>query len=195
VIGNCSQRNVAPVTSAGLTKSLISRFHIELHAAKIEALSKFTGDSTKVARKPVDKAPAMTDVHTPEQRSRNMSRIRSKDTRPEIAVRRLVHRLGYRFRLHQSDLPGRPDLVLKRHGRVIFVHGCFWHCHNCRYGLVKPSANAEFWEAKRAGNVERDRRNRQQLEQLGWNVLVVWECCTRNPAQLEQQVLAFLEAK
>ncbi|MFM7059080.1 MAG: very short patch repair endonuclease [Planctomycetota bacterium] len=137
----------------------------------------------------------MTDVHSPSQRSRNMARIRSKDTRPEIAVRRLVHRLGYRFRLHQTDLPGRPDLVLKRHGRVIFVHGCFWHCHNCRYGAVTPATNSEFWEAKRAANVARDRRNRRRLKDLGWNVLVVWECGTRDPEALEKQVVAFLESK
>lgn len=137
----------------------------------------------------------MTDVHTPEQRSRNMSRIRSRDTRPEILVRRLVHRLGYRFRLHQARLPGRPDLVLPRHGRVIFVHGCFWHCHNCRYGSVKPAANAEFWEKKRAGNVDRDQRNQRLLKELGWDVLVVWECSTRDPEQLEKHILAFLEIK
>ncbi|MFM7036814.1 MAG: very short patch repair endonuclease [Planctomycetaceae bacterium] len=137
----------------------------------------------------------MTDVHTPEQRSRNMSRIRSKNTRPEVLVRSLVHRLGYRFRLHQTDLPGSPDLVLRRHNRVIFVHGCFWHCHNCSYGSVKPATNAQFWETKRANNVARDQRNRQLLNQLGWHVLVVWECCTRNPEQLEKQVVAFLEEK
>lgn len=137
----------------------------------------------------------MTDVHTPEQRSRNMSRIRSKNTRPEVVVRSLVHRLGYRFRLHTTDLPGRPDLVLRRHNRVIFVHGCFWHCHNCRYGSVKPAANAEFWETKRAGNVARDQRNRELLQEMGWHVLVVWECCTRNPEQLKEQVAAFLEEK
>jgi DNA mismatch endonuclease (patch repair protein) len=124
-----------------------------------------------------------------------MSRIRSKNTRPEVVVRSLVHRLGYRFRLHQTDLPGRPDLVLRRHNRVIFVHGCFWHCHNCRYGSVKPAANAEFWENKRAGNVARDQRNRELLQEMGWHVLVVWECCTRNPEQLEEQVVAFLEEK
>jgi DNA mismatch endonuclease (patch repair protein) len=124
-----------------------------------------------------------------------MSRIRSKNTRPEVVVRSLVHRLGYRFRLHQTDLPGRPDLVLRRHNRVIFVHGCFWHCHNCRYGSVKPAANAEFWETKRAGNVARDQRNRELLQEMGWHVLVVWECCTRNPEQLKEQVVAFLEEK
>lgn len=137
----------------------------------------------------------MTDVHSREQRSRNMSRIRSKDTRPELVVRQLVHRLGYRFRLHRTDLPGRPDLVLSRHGKVIMVHGCFWHCHSCRYGAVKPEQNAEFWAVKRGGNVERDRRNQDLLVGLGWEVLVVWECWTRRPEELEEKVVAFLESK
>jgi DNA mismatch endonuclease (patch repair protein) len=137
----------------------------------------------------------MADVHSREQRSRNMSRIRSKNTRPELVVRSLVHRLGYRFRLHRADLPGRPDLVLARHGKVILVHGCFWHCHSCRYGAVKPAENAEFWAAKRGGNVERDRRNEEQLRELGWEVLVVWECWTRDRELLEARVAGFLEAK
>jgi DNA mismatch endonuclease (patch repair protein) len=124
-----------------------------------------------------------------------MSRIRSKDTRPELVVRQLVHRLGYRFRLHRTDLPGRPDLVLSRHGKVIMVHGCFWHCHSCRYGAVKPEQNAEFWAVKRGGNVERDRRNQDLLVGLGWEVLVVWECWTRRPEELEEKVVAFLESK
>jgi DNA mismatch endonuclease (patch repair protein) len=122
----------------------------------------------------------MTDVHTPEQRSFNMSRIRSRDTRPELIVRSLVHQMGYRFRLHRRDLPGTPDLVLPSHRKVIFVHGCFWHLHRCRYGQVFPRKNAEFWSAKRMANVERDRRNVRQLRRLGWRVLVVWECWTRD---------------
>ena len=137
----------------------------------------------------------MADVHSREQRTRNMSSIRSKDTRPELVVRKLVHRLGYRYRLHRADLPGKPDLVLTRHGKVILVHGCFWHCHACRYGSVKPEQNAEFWASKRGGNVERDRRNQNLLEDLGWEVLVVWECWTRQPGELEEKVVAFLESK
>jgi DNA mismatch endonuclease (patch repair protein) len=105
-----------------------------------------------------------------------MSRIRGKDTKPEMVVRRLVHAMGYRYRLHQKDLPGKPDLVFPCLKKVIFVHGCFWHVHNCRYGRVKPATNAEFWESKRSGNRERDARNRRHLTQLGWQALVIWEC-------------------
>ena len=132
----------------------------------------------------------MTDVHTTEQRSYNMSRIGAKDTKPEIIVRSLVHQMGYRFRLHRNDLPGKPDLVLPRHGKIIFVHGCFWHMHRCRYGRVTPKTNAEFWQAKRTGNVERDRRNLRQLRKTEWKVLVIWECWTKDP---EEKVVPRLE--
>jgi len=120
------------------------------------------------------------DVHTPEQRSRNMSAIRGGDTKPEMRVRSLLHALGYRFRLHRKDLPGKPDIVLPKYRTVIFVHGCFWHCHDCRYGNVVPATRSEFWTAKRAGNVARDRRKREQLESAGWRVETVWECETKN---------------
>lgn len=133
----------------------------------------------------------MVDVHSREQRSFNMSRIRSKHTKPELIVRSLVHQMGFRFRLHRRDLPGKPDLVLPRHKKVIFVHGCFWHLHRCRYGRVTPQTNAEFWQAKRAGNVARDRRHLQQLRALGWKTLVIWECWTRDP---ETKVRPRLEA-
>ncbi|MEQ9410518.1 MAG: very short patch repair endonuclease [Fuerstiella sp.] len=133
----------------------------------------------------------MTDVHTRRQRSFNMSRIRAKDTRPEMIVRSLVHQMGYRFRLHRRDLPGTPDLVLPRHHKVIFVHGCFWHQHRCRYGRVTPKTNAAFWAAKRQGNVTRDRRNLRQLRAAGWDVLVIWECWTRFP---EEKVIPRLDA-
>jgi DNA mismatch endonuclease (patch repair protein) len=133
----------------------------------------------------------MTDVHTPEQRSRNMAAIRGKNTTPEIAVRSLLHLLGYRFRLHRKDLPGKPDIVLPRHNAVIFVHGCFWHCHACRYGRVKPATRADFWAAKRQSNVDRDRRNRAALRKLGWRVLVLWECEIANPDRLRSRLLKF----
>ena len=125
----------------------------------------------------------MADVHSKQQRSFNMSRIRGKDTKPEMRVRSLVHQMGFRFRLHRRDLPGKPDLVLPRHRSVIFVHGCFWHMHRCRYGRVTPKTNAEFWQAKRQGNVDRDRRNIRKLKTDGWRVLVIWECWTRDPAE------------
>ena len=109
----------------------------------------------------------MADVHTPEQRSYNMSRIRGRDTKPELIVRSIVHQMGFRFRLHRKDLPGKPDLVLPGRGKIIFVHGCFWHMHRCRYGRVVPKTNAEFWQAKRQGNMDRDRRNRRALRADG----------------------------
>lgn len=119
------------------------------------------------------------DVHTREQRSRNMAAIRSENTKPEVRVRSALHALGFRFRLHRKDLPGRPDIVLPKHASVIFVHGCFWHCHRCKYGSVVPATRAEFWAAKRKGNVDRDRRNAAALRRLGWRVAVIWECEVR----------------
>ena len=123
----------------------------------------------------------MADVHTPEQRSFNMSRIRARDTKPELVVRSIVHQMGYRFRLHRNDLSGRPDLVLPGRRKIIFVNGCFWHMHRCRYGQVVPKTNADFWQVKRQRTMERDRKNRSDLRADGWQVLTVWECWTRDP--------------
>ena len=134
----------------------------------------------------------MADVHTKAQRSFNMSRIRDKNTKPEILVRSMVHRMGYRYRLHQKDLPGKPDLVLPRHKKVIFVHGCFWHMHNCKYGRVKPATNADFWQKKREGNRERDKRNIRALKKQGWQVLIVWECQVKDAGKLGGILWAFL---
>ena len=134
----------------------------------------------------------MVDVLTPQQRSFNMSRIRSRDTRPEMVVRSIVHRLGFRYRLHKKDLPGKPDLVLVRHRKIIDVHGCFFHMHNCPYGKVVPATNAEFWRTKRESNLNRDRRNVKLLKKGGWQVLVVWECQTRHPEILEKTLSNFL---
>ncbi|MGB9180404.1 MAG: very short patch repair endonuclease [Pyrinomonadaceae bacterium] len=127
----------------------------------------------------------MPDVHTPEQRSFNMSRIRNRNTRPEMIVRSLVHGMGYRYSLHRKDLPGKPDLVLTRRHKIIFVHGCFFHMHDCPYGRVVPKTNAEFWRTKRLSNVERDKRNQTALESQCWKVLTIWECMTK-PAQIEE---------
>jgi T/G mismatch-specific endonuclease (EC 3.1.-.-) len=135
----------------------------------------------------------MTDVLTPEQRKFNMSRIRNKNTRPEMIVRSLVHGMGYRYSLHNSKLPGKPDLVLSRHRKIIFVHGCFWHMHKCRYGRVIPQTRAGFWQNKRMGNVMRDRMNLATLKREGWRVLVVWECWTRDLESLKQRLAAFLK--
>ena len=126
----------------------------------------------------------MSDVHSPQQRSFNMSRIRGTDTKPEMIVRSIVHQMGFRFRLHRKDLAGKPDIVLPRHRKIIFVHGCFWHMHRCRYGKVVPKTNAEFWQNKRRGNVERDKRNRKALKNEQWQVLTIWECWTRDAEQL-----------
>ena len=126
----------------------------------------------------------MTDVHTPEQRSRNMAAIRYKNTKPEIVVRRMLCEMGLRYRLHRKDLPGRPDVVMPGRRTAIFVHGCFFHMHKCRYGRVVPATNAEFWQMKRSGNAARDRRNTRHLRKLGWNVLTVWECETKHPENL-----------
>jgi DNA mismatch endonuclease, patch repair protein len=134
----------------------------------------------------------MTDVLTPQQRSFNMSRIRSRDTRPEMIVRSIVHRMGFRYQLHKKDLPGKPDLVLVRHRNIIDVHGCFFHMHDCPYGNVRPATNAEFWQNKRKSNKDRDRRNVEFLKKDGWRVLIVWECQTRNRNALEKTLIDFL---
>jgi DNA mismatch endonuclease (patch repair protein) len=134
----------------------------------------------------------VADVLTKKQRSFNMSQIRGKDTKPELIVRSMVHRMGFRFRLHCTDLPGKPDLVLPRHQKIIFVHGCYWHMHRCRYGRVIPKTNTEFWQTKRHGNVERDRRNLRALRRDGWNVLVIWECWTRDSEKLTKKLTHFL---
>ena len=118
----------------------------------------------------------MADVHTPKQRSYNMSRIRGKDTKPEELVRKYLFARGFRYRKNDARLPGKPDIVLPKYKTVIFVNGCFWHAHEgCRY-FVWPKNNGDFWQAKILGNVERDKKTYSQLEELGWKVLVVWEC-------------------
>jgi len=115
-----------------------------------------------------------------DQRSRNMSAIKSKNTKPEIAVRKMLHALGYRFRLHRKDLPGSPDIVLPKYKTVIFVHGCFWHRHeNCKFAST-PKTRKEFWENKFNENMKRDKNNFKELKKLNWNLLVIWECETKN---------------
>ena len=135
----------------------------------------------------------MVDVLTKEQRSLNMSRIRGRDTKPELIVRRMLHAAGFRYRLHRKDLPGKPDLVFPGRKKIVFVHGCFWHCHHCRAGQVRPSDNASFWQAKREGNVQRDLRNLAALEERGWDPLVVWECETKDRPALLTKLMAFLK--
>lgn len=125
----------------------------------------------------------MTDVLTPQQRRLNMSRIRGKDTRPELVLRRGLHALGFRFRLHRKDLPGRPDMVFPRYRAVVLVHGCFWHGHDCPLFKL-PATRREFWAAKIEGNKARDTRNLAGLTAAGWRVLMVWECALKGPARL-----------
>ncbi|MDZ4780314.1 MAG: DNA mismatch endonuclease Vsr [Planctomycetia bacterium] len=121
----------------------------------------------------------MADVFSKAERSRIMAAVKSRDTTPEMIVRRLVHSLGGRYRLHAAQLPGCPDLVLPARRKIIFVHGCFWHRHCCAAGRSMPASRADYWATKFARNVARDRRSRRALRRLRWNVLVVWECQTR----------------
>ena len=125
----------------------------------------------------------MADVLTKEQRRLNMSRVRGRDTKPEMIIRRGLHAKGLRFRLHRQDLPGRPDLVLPRHRTIILVHGCFWHGHGCH--LCKtPQTRTDFWESKISKTVERDQRTIEVLLREGWRVLIVWECALRGSGKI-----------
>ena len=140
----------------------------------------------------------MTDTVTKEKRSEIMSRIRAKDTKPEMIVRKLLHAAGYRYRLHRKDLPGKPDLVLPKYRTVIFVHGCFWHRHNGCSNATMPKSHAEFWAAKLSGNVRRDNMVKTELQAAGWRILIVWECACRQKEQrkaLLQSIEAFLLSK
>jgi DNA mismatch endonuclease (patch repair protein) len=136
----------------------------------------------------------MADKLTPERRSENMRHIKSKGMKPELAVRRLAHHLGYRYRLHRKDLPGKPDLVFGPARKAIFVHGCFWHGHDapdCRDGRV-PRTNQDYWLPKLTRNKERDAESVAALEAAGWHVQVVWECETRDAEGLRTRLQAFL---
>ena len=119
------------------------------------------------------------DVHSPTQRSYNMSQIRDKDTRPEVITRRWLWRNGYHYRLRCKDLPGKPDIVFRKQKKVIFVHGCFWHKHNCDY-FQWPQTNTDFWKQKILANIKRDENIYSELETKGWRYLIIWECQLRN---------------
>lgn len=125
------------------------------------------------------------------ERSALMAHVRSKNSKPEIVVRRLVHALGYRFRLHHCNLPGTPDLILPRLRKVIFVHGCFWHRHHGCTRTTTPKTRAAYWRTKFAANVERDARKERELKALGWDVLIVWECESFDPITLTRRLHAF----
>jgi DNA mismatch endonuclease (patch repair protein) len=121
----------------------------------------------------------MADTHSKETRSFNMSRIRSKDTKPEMQVRKYLFSNGFRYRLHVKKLPGKPDIVLSQYRTVVFVHGCFWHAHeNCSFAAL-PKSNNEYWNKKLAGNISRDKSAEKELKQIGWTVIVLWECDLR----------------
>ncbi len=129
---------------------------------------------------------------TPEERSRIMRAVKGRDTAPELIVRRLAHRMGYRFRLHRQDLPGKPDLVFPRLRKVLFVHGCFWHGHDCARGARVPVQNRDYWTLKIARNKERDARARRALKALGWRSLALWECQLKDAGDVMKTIKRFL---
>lgn len=128
------------------------------------------------------------DNISPEKRSWNMGKIRAKNTGPEIIVRSLLHSLGYRFRIHSEKLPGHPDIVLPKYKTIIFIHGCFWHRHRkCKYAYT-PKTRTEFWNTKFSGNIKRDREVQFELKQLGWRVLIIWECEISDKTKLTRRI-------
>jgi DNA mismatch endonuclease, patch repair protein len=135
------------------------------------------------------------DNLSPSERSEIMARVRSRNTRPELFVRSLIFGLGYRYRLHATELPGRPDIVFRKKRKVIFVHGCFWHRHkDCALARL-PKSRAHFWVPKLEGNRKRDEKNRRELIQEGWNVMTIWECQIDKPHRVAARVRRFLDAK
>lgn len=136
----------------------------------------------------------MPERFTQAERSHIMAAVKSRNTTPEIIVRRIVHRLGYRFRLHRKDLPGIPDIVLPRLRKIINVHGCFWHLHTCPRGQRAPVNNAAYWQLKRERNARRDKQILKLLRKAGWHVLIIWECQLRSAEAVERRVVRFLES-
>ena len=134
----------------------------------------------------------MADTFNREKRSEIMSRVRSRDTTPELIVRRIAHRLGFRYRLHRKDLPGCPDIVFPRYRSVILVHGCFWHRHPCCKYASSPKTRAQYWERKFQGNVARDARNEALLCNLDWRVMVIWECETKDHTVVAERIGSYL---
>ena len=132
------------------------------------------------------------DTRTPEQRRRIMQAVKSRDTGPELVVRRLLHRMGYRFRLHRRDLPGRPDIALIARRKAIFVHGCFWHGHGCPKGRL-PKSRIEYWHKKVDENKKRDRTKREQLGAMGWSVLTIWQCEIVDLDSLDSRIREFVD--
>ncbi|NKB48162.1 MAG: DNA mismatch endonuclease Vsr [Alphaproteobacteria bacterium] len=127
-------------------------------------------------------------------RSDIMRAVKGQDTKPEMAVRRMVHAMGYRYRLHRKDLPGKPDLVFASRKKIIFVHGCFWHGHDCARGARVPKSNRHYWEAKIMGNKDRDKKSEKALSKDGWDVFTVWECELKDHQAVSENIEAFLKA-
>ena len=130
----------------------------------------------------------------PETRSRIMRAVKGRDTSLEITIRRLIYSMGYRYRLHRKDLPGKPDIVFSSRRKVLFIHGCFWHGHGCKRGARVPKTNREYWEKKIGRNQARDVKNKAALQALGWEVLIIWECQIKDEAALKQRLSEFLGA-
>ncbi|MFW5887777.1 MAG: very short patch repair endonuclease [Bacteriovoracia bacterium] len=133
-------------------------------------------------------------MNIPQRTNKRMAKVKSKNTSPEMIVRKLVWHMGYRYRLHLGELPGKPDLVFVKKRKVIFVNGCFWHRHDCKSGRSFPSTNQEFWEKKFLSNIERDKRNIQELHALGWEVLVLWECEIKELYKIKEKIMIFLSS-
>lgn len=134
------------------------------------------------------------DVFSREKRSQIMSRVSGKNTKPELVVRSLLHNMGYRFRLHRNDLPGKPDITLPKYKKIIFVHGCFWHGHIGCQRAKRPTTNMNFWNEKLNKTIERDEITVNNLKQLGWDVLTVWTCEVKDTEKLGNKLLSFIEA-
>ena len=134
----------------------------------------------------------MADKFSPEKRSEIMSCVRQKNTKPELIVRSLLHRMGYRFRLHRKDLPGKPDIVLPRYKKIIFVHGCFWHGHTGCPRSTRPKTNSEYWERKIDKNINRDKQHVKTLREMGWSILIIWECETKDGNKLIDKLKKFM---
>ena len=180
-----SQLSVARVKRASINKRLRKRLTCGLNS-RAEA-------GKLQARFGLNVAGLSMDRLTPAARSALMARVRSKDTSPEIAVRKMLYQMGFRFRLHRRDLPGAPDIVLPGRKKVVWVHGCFWHRHSaCRYATT-PKSNRRFWNSKFRKNVRRDEENRLRLEELGWLSIVVWQCELRQPGKLVRKLSRFLQ--
>jgi DNA mismatch endonuclease (patch repair protein) len=135
----------------------------------------------------------MADHLTKEKRSWNMSRIRSEETAPEVTFRKLIHHAGFRYHLYCKTLPGKPDLVLKKHKTVVFIHGCFWHRHENCNRATRPKTHKKYWNKKIDGNVERDRKNGTMLKNTGWRVFTVWECELKQPAEVLKKFIKFIK--